>query len=330
MQSLVIVHAEKYSHSMREVWNEFNRDAKNGIFLFDRDFMEYHSDRFMDHSLMFKDGDGRMVAEMPAHVDGATIYSHNGLTFGGVISGFDMTTEGMLSVFSSMNEYLLGQGIDRLVYKALPHIYHLAPAEEDLYALYRLGARLTRRDVSSAIYLPHAEQTGFWRMRSRKIHKAEQSGLAVGRSYEFDSFMDLLSRVLIERHGVKPVHTNAEIKRLAQRFPDNIKLYTATSRSGALEAGVIVFEHNETVHAQYNANSPGGKEMGALDIVYEHLIKEVYPGKKYFDFGISTEKEGMFLNEGLLKYKESFGARAIAHDFYELNLRDSLDRGVLP
>ena len=119
--------AEKYSHSMREVWNEFNRHAKNGIFLFDRDFMEYHSDRFMDHSLMFRDGDGRMVAEMPAHVDGATIYSHNGLTFGGMISGFDMTTEGMLSVFSSMNEYLLGQGIDKLVYKALPTSITLLP-----------------------------------------------------------------------------------------------------------------------------------------------------------------------------------------------------------
>ncbi len=328
MQSLVGVHADKYNSGRKEEWNSFNSSAKNGTFLFNRDFMEYHSDRFNDHSLMFMDAEGKLVAEMPAHVVGATLYSHNGLTFGGVISGFDMTTEGMLSVFSSMSDYLLGQGIDRLVYKALPHIYHSAPAEEDLYALYRMGARLFRRDVSAAIYMPRAERLGYWRMRSRKIRKAESAGLTVQRSYDFDTFMELQSEVLHEKYNVKPVHTPDEIKRLALLFPDNIKLFTASDSESRLVAGVIVFEHRETVHAQYNANSNQGKGIGALDLVYEHLIKDVYQDKTYFDFGISTENEGLHLNEGLAKYKESYGARAFVHDFYELNLRDSMDRGV--
>jgi hypothetical protein len=42
--------------------------------------------------------------------------------------------------------------------------------------------------------------------------------------------------------------------------------------------------------------------------------------KKYFDFGISSEKNGRYLNIGLIQNKESFGARAIAYDFYEWEL----------
>lgn len=41
---------------------------------------------------------------------------------------------------------------------------------------------------------------------------------------------------------------------------------------------------------------------------------------KYFDFGISNENNGRFLNRGLIAQKEGFGARTIVHDFYELSI----------
>lgn len=74
------------------------------------------------------------------------------------------------------------------------------------------------------------------------------------------------------------------------------------------------------IHVQYGCASHQGKQTGALDLVIEYLIKEVYSDRHYFDFGISTENQGRVLNEGLIAQKEMFGGRAVAHCFYELLL----------
>ena len=68
------------------------------------------------------------------------------------------------------------------------------------------------------------------------------------------------------------------------------------------------------------ASSAIGKEIGALDFVLNDLIKNIYRDYKYFDFGISNENNGQFLNEGLIAQKEGFGARAICHDFYKIKV----------
>jgi hypothetical protein len=47
-------------------------------------------------------------------------------------------------------------------------------------------------------------------------------------------------------------------------------------------------------------------------------MNEKYCNISIFDFGISTENSGFFLNEGLLFQKESFGGRAIVYETYKL------------
>lgn len=44
---------ESYTQNDKPLWNAFNAESKNGLFMFDRDYMDYHSDRFVDNSLMF-------------------------------------------------------------------------------------------------------------------------------------------------------------------------------------------------------------------------------------------------------------------------------------
>ena len=51
MQEEIMI--EKYSPAKKEKWNEFLGRAKNPLFMFHRDYMAYHNDRFTDHSLMF-------------------------------------------------------------------------------------------------------------------------------------------------------------------------------------------------------------------------------------------------------------------------------------
>lgn len=73
-------------------------------------------------------------------------------------------------------------------------------------------------------------------------------------------------------------------------------------------------------HAQYMASSPTGRDLGALDTLFAHLLDNVFPGKPFFDFGISNEHGGRVLNCGLIEQKEGFGARTVVHDFYEVDL----------
>jgi Acetyltransferase (GNAT) domain len=312
------VEAVRYEAGRARAWDEFVSLARNGHFLFLRGYMDYHADRFPDASLMFYDEGGRPVGLLPATVlDGGVVASHAGLTFGGLVSS-DATKAGLtLEIFDAMLARLCADGYARLVYKAVPHIYHRAPCEEDLYALFRAGARLVRRDLSSTIDM--RARLPFSKGRKYSIKLAAKSGVEVGPSDDFDAFMAIEERVLAERHGARPVHTAAELRMLARRFPDNIKLFAA-SRGGRMLAGVVVYESAQVAHAQYIGASPEGREVGAADLIIGSLVEGLYAEKRFFDFGISTERAGAYLNEGLAENKQGFGARAVVYDFYELEL----------
>jgi hypothetical protein len=307
-----------YNSEFKSLWDDFVSSAKNSVFLFYRDYMEYHSERFEDHSLLFF-RDNSLIALLPANIENNTLYSHAGLTFGGVISGYDMNLTVMLDIFSSLVNHCRNQGINEIVYKAMPYIYHSIPADEDLYALFRFEARLFVRNVTSSIYEP--SKLEFYGRRLRAIKKAKNNNLTVKRSYDFKNYVQILEDVLKERHGVKPVHTLHEIELLANRFPNNIKLF-ASFKNEIMLAGVIVYESKNVAHAQYIANSNEGRDFCALDLTLDFLINDFCKTSRYFDFGISTEQAGRFLNVGLADYKESFGARAVMHDIYKIPIEN--------
>lgn len=315
MKDLKIV---RYNGKHKLLWNEFIANSKNGVFLFYRDYMEYHSDRFTDFSLMFFDNN-MLIAVMPANVKDDVLFSHSGLTFGGIVTDRKMKTPLMLEIFDALKEYLKAEGIRKIIYKAIPHIYHIHPAEEDLYALFRHNAKLIRRDVSSTIFMK--EISPFDKKRRWGIKKSKNAKLELKRSYDFETFMVIEEENLREKYGIKPTHTADEIRLLANRFPENIKLF-ASYKDGEMVAGTIIYESNKKVaHAQYISASDKGKKLYALDGIFDYLINEYYRNKvEYFDFGISTEKEGRFLNVGLITQKEEFGARAVVYDTYEIEV----------
>jgi hypothetical protein len=254
---------------------------------------------------------------MPANVADDVFYSHAGLTFGGIVSDRKMKIELMLELFNSLMTYLSQHRIETLVYKAIPHIYQVVPAEEDLYALFRHDGKLIRRDVSSAILLD--EPLPFRKGRRWSIKQGKKKGLAIKQTNDFEAFMSIEEEVLRSKYNVKPTHTASEMKSLAQKFPDNIKLFAAYKDETML-AGVVIYESKPVVHTQYIASSNTGKKMGATELLLDSLITQYSSGKKYFDFGISTEKGGAYLNRGLAAYKEGFGARTIAYDVYQVDV----------
>jgi hypothetical protein len=306
----------RYQPSDALQWNTFLAGCKNSHFMFNRNYMDYHQDRFQDHSLMVFQ-DNALIALLPANIQDRTLYTHQGLSFGGFLVNHEFRTETMLEIFEQTRLCLLENAISKFVYKCIPHIYHDIPAEEDRYALFRHNAALVRRDVSSTLDL--SNRPSYSRLRVRCLKKALMSGVTITRSSNPAEFWGVLAEVLHSQHNTSPVHSLDEIKMLMSRFPDNIKLYTAALHGQTL-AGCLVFETSRCIHAQYLASTAKGRDLGALDSIIDHLIADIYAGKRYFDFGISNEQSGQHLNIGLSNYKESFGARAVAHDFYELNI----------
>ncbi len=298
------------------VWNNFNKNSKNGVFFFNRDYMEYHSSLFCDNSLMFYQKD-KLVALLPAHREGGQLRSHSGLSFGGMITSKKMQTTLMLDIFRSLKQYLKEEDFKTLFYKAIPHIYHLIPAQEDLYALFRNKARMVRRDVSSAIKMD--ERISFNRNRRRNLKKSQDNGLKVSRSDRFRDFIEMENINLQNKYNTRATHTPREMELLASRFPDNIKLFVVGNEKEII-SGVVVYESALVAHAQYQSSNLEGIDKRAIDLIFDFLINEYCPDQKYFSFGISTEKQGNYLNSGLIKFKESFGARAVVHDFYRMEV----------
>lgn len=308
----------RYTPAHAEEWNAFVSTSKNGTFLHHRGYMDYHSDRFEDHSLLFY-REGRIEALLPANESGHTLYSHQGLTYGGLLMGEHITAREVLTLFEEMNEYLRGQGIHRVVYKAIPHIYHRLPAEEDLYALQTVcRATLIQRDLSSAI---HPQEPVKWRRdRHYGSNKARTNGITVERSDDYGAFWPILEDNLWRTYGIKPVHTQEEMELLHARFPQDIQLYLARKEDGTPVAGTVLYITPRVVHSQYISATPEGKHLHAVDALYRRIIREDYADHPYIDFGKSTVDDGTQLNESLIYQKEGFGARGICYDGYIWNV----------
>lgn len=307
----------RYRREDKELWNSFVSKARNATFLFDRNYMDYHADRFDDNSFMFYHK-GKLKAVLPANVAGDTLYSHQGLTYGGLLLDKKATVEDVLECFDSLNSWLRENGISKVVYKALPWIYQQYPSEEDLYALtWKCKAQLISRNIASTIVVDN--KLRFAESRKSGIRKALSLNIEVGESNDVDGFWHVLEDNLGNRYNAKPVHTACEMKLLMSRFPNNIKLYVA-KMNGEIVGGTLIYVTPQVVHTQYISASVEGKKHGALDLLFDYIINKVYANCRYFDFGKSTEQGGAYLNEPLIFQKEGFGGRGVCYDWYQWEL----------
>jgi hypothetical protein len=317
------VQIRRFAHGHEQEWDSFCAEAHQATFLHTRRFLSYHGDRFRDCSLMLVDADGRTAGLFPAAIhpqDERCIVSHPGITYGGLIHRGGLRGEAMVEALDGIARYYAGEGAERLVYKPVPSVYHRVPAQDDLYALFRLGAARVRCDLSSAIDIERRLPVS--KRRRRSFAKAQKAGVQVVEGLAYISpLWDVLEENLARKHGAQPVHTLDEIRLLAERFPDDIRCVCA-QLDGQVVAGVLLFDTHTTRHAQYIASSARGYDVSALDAVFEACIGGAADaGKRWFSFGISTEEGGLVLNAGLYGFKSEFGGGGVAHDFYEFDLR---------
>lgn len=303
-----------YDRSESEAWNAFVAASKNGTFLLNRGYMDYHADRFEDRSYVVESG-GQIIALLPANARDGALYSHQGLSYGGFIVSDTMTTPVMLDIFSAARKRWRADGFKRVEYKTIPSIYCALPSEEDRYALFREDARLFRRDVLCVLW-PEGRPKMQGR-RKRGAKKAQKAGVNVEQSQSFAAYWDVVTQNLSEKYDARPVHSLEEIEKLQKAFPENILLFEARL-DGDVVAGSVIYESERVSHVQYIASTASGRDSGALDILFTTLLDRAAERNLIFDFGISNEEQGRVLNQGLIEQKEGFGGRAIVHDFYEL------------
>lgn len=316
----------RYTAERQPEWDAFVERSKNGTFLFLRAYMDYHQDRFHDHSLLYYSDKGRLLAVLPAnevYSDGdAYFISHQGLTYGGMVLSTEARTVDVMAMFESTIAYLRNARFTEWRYKQMPTIYHRCPAEEDEYALWRNNATLLSCLISTTIPLndctlyPEME-----RRRRRGVRKAQQLGYNIKETKAIELFWPIMENNLHDRYGVRPVHTLEEMRLLMDRFPQNIRCYLAEC-DGMVQAGAIAYLcGKEVVHIQYGHATSQGKADGALDLLY-HTLMEQYrsQGIRYFDFGNSNEQGGLYLNENLIAQKEGFGGRGIAYKQYVVKM----------
>lgn len=303
-------------------WDDFCEGAVNATLLHTRRYLGYHGDRFRDESRILEDDKRRIIGIFPAARDpddDTCVVSHPGVTYGGIVHGGRLAGERMLEVFDALVEGYAAQGRRRLIYKAVPYIYHHSPAQDDIYALFRQQARRFRCDLSAAVALGHRLSKS--ERRRRALRKAEKAGVEIheGPAY-IEPLWEVLRDNLSRRHRAAPVHDEDEIRLLAERFPDRIRFVTGW-RDGELLAGVVVFVAGPVHHVQYIAASEQGQGVNALDAVFEACIGGAQQeGADWFDFGISNEDQGHHLNDGLYRFKTEFGGGGVVHEFYELDL----------
>lgn len=311
---------KRYMSEDKTLWNNFITNSKMPMFMFHRNYMDYHKDRFVDNSLMFYENE-TLQAILPANIgNNKVLVSHGGLTYGGLLLSSTIKQHTVLDCFDALVDYCKNEGIKTIIYKPIPHIYHEQPAEEDIYALYKIGAHLSSVSASTVVNLNNPLKMP--KGRKAQISRAKREGVVVKKtSYKnhYDDFIHLENEILRKRHNTSAVHTSDELFMLHERFPEQINLFAAFLGE-KLIAGTIIYEYGKVIHTQYMAADETAREIGALDLTINTIIEEYRMSKLWLDFGISTENDGQYLNEGLISQKEGFGGRTNVYQHWRIEV----------
>ena len=312
-----MIQVERFDAELKPVWDDLVRRAVNGHFMFERDFMEYHADRFDDHSLVFRDGT-RPIAVLPAHREGDDLVSHQGLPFAGLIWTEKARLRSMHEIIGALVAYLSDHGFLRLVYCAMPAPYKRHHGDDDIYPLERAGAVVVRTRVASSVRID--DSPGISRKRRQILQQAAHHGIRIEQGIPVSDCHELITRFLEERFQTRPVHTASELQLLAARFPEQIRCAGAF-HGDSLVHTMVTFHSRTCIRLQYSAGTRPGRELYAADLMISSLIQELSKQGGWIDFGTSMDPRTGDLDPGLHAFKESFGGRTSLLRTYQLGLQ---------
>jgi hypothetical protein len=303
-----------YNEHYQKEWDDFCDDA-NTTFICKRSYMDYHSNRFDDYSLVIKRKDN-IAALLPCHRVKDKIYSHLGLTYAGLIYKEDSYFSEVKLFWELVLKFLNENKFESITVKSIPDFYTYSAREDFDYIANVLEAQLIRTDLSIAVN--KNLRIPLKKGRKSSVSKARKFNLTIKESFDFESFwLELLMPELNRKYNTVPVHSLHEINYLANNNKNDIKQFDVYFEN-LLVGGCTIYIFKSIIHVQYISSSAKGREIGALDFLFDYLINVRFKNYNYFDFGTVNENEGKNINKGLLEWKEGFGARSYCHKTYSI------------
>lgn len=317
-----------YDEDLKDRWDEFVIKSRNGTFMQQRHFLNYHPrNRFMDHSLMVYDEHDQLTAVIPGAIkhngEKRLLSSYPGASHGGIVIDLKFNTARALALVPILIEYCQANNFHSIELKVVPRIYHCWPCDEIDFALRYYGFSLSSTELATALPLKETPFKTHYMAESaqRNRHKAEKLGVTIKESSDYKTFWNILTNNLKQRHKTHPTHTLPEIVDLTQRYPLSIKLFAAFYEEDMISGVVAFLLNSRVINCFYIANNSEYQHLRSLDLLFYRLINwGIERGYHYLDWGISTENKGKFVNQGLFRFKEKFGGRGVLRETYSLDL----------
>jgi hypothetical protein len=283
--------------------------------------MDYHKDRFEDHSVLIQDNEtpkGYLLAARDLS-NSDVVISHPGATFSGLVMTSDIKGIRLTELLESVLSFYRLEGFQTLIYRDVPQIYYPHSKGDFTYAAFRNQAQYHMVQLSAVIDLSHEDS-----FSSRRIRTLKKNSTQLNISNEWSNlnrYWDVLSNNLWVRFRARPVHTLTEIELLKECFDNAIELFTATQKDQTeIIAGILVFKSSRVWKAQYISSSILGRELGAVDFLIQKIMSSARAmNATYLDLGTSNENSGLVLNENLYNYKLEFGAEGVAYEQFRFD-----------
>lgn len=316
----------RYINQNESRWDQFVSSGNNGTLFHLRKFLNYHpKDRFQDHSILIEKKQN-LFSVLPAAeliVDGKRILvSHPGSTVGSFVVPENLSIADAMSMSEALVTYVKENNFSGIRITLPPTLYQRRLSNYMDFSFFKQGFTYLKRDVTSILFLEDSLDKNLAKFKSshlRAVRNAQEKGVTVCQSNDFDSFYHILEQNLNIRHGVTPTHTLAELKNIHALFPDRVNLFAAFVKD-VMVAGVVNFVVNDhVVLAFYISHDEAYQEFRAVNLLFYSIFDwAIQQGFRIYDFGTFTVNEEP--NMGLGRFKENFGASGIFRDTIELKL----------
>ena len=297
----------KYTPSHQNIWDEFVKNSKNGNIFHTRKFLNYHKERFIDHSIVIYKKN-KLIALFGAIEFEDKIVSHRGSTYGGLIVRKENKSNDTLMIWEEIIKYY-----NKIIeFRKCEYIFDKYPSKEVEFIAKKLGFKEVAEELSTCLDLEYIKLS---ERRKRAITKCKNLKI-VFDDLEYETYYKILSKNL-EKFNSTPTHTLEEMKTLKELFPNEYKLVTIYLDNKMIAGVWLVLATPFTAHTFYIAQDYEYSENQPLSCIVKEMIEYLQEKNyRYLNFGISTEDGGKVINKGLFEFKESFGGFGVSRFYF--------------
>jgi lipid II:glycine glycyltransferase (peptidoglycan interpeptide bridge formation enzyme) len=304
-----------YTSEWKDRWDQFVLESNNGTIFHLQKFLGYHIDRTFEWSHILFLHRGEILAVLPGARMGTTLESPIGASYGSFVTRY-ISFDTALALVDAFSQYCREHQFERALLTPPPFIYQSHISQNIDYALAYRGFQYDKHYISHAISLTESNSLSAFQSTVRRYVRkyVREREITTEISNDLDAFYPILIKNK-ERHGMKPTHSLAELKRLQRLFPERIVLFLV-HRNARPIAGSLVFVCNKRVAlCFYNMLLYEFERLRPIHaVMYEVVRWAAEKGFGWLDLGVSQDTHAenqMTPAMNLIRFKEKFNARGI-------------------